>query len=41
VPVKQGEGFASLAGAWQGRMKISDDFDELPAGLAELLGVEP
>jgi len=41
VPAKQSEGFVSLAGAWQGRVKIGDDFDELPADLAESLGIEP
>jgi antitoxin (DNA-binding transcriptional repressor) of toxin-antitoxin stability system len=40
VPAKQGAGFVSLAGAWQGRVAISDDFDELPADLAESLGIE-
>jgi prevent-host-death family protein len=40
VPAKQGDGFVSLAGSWQGRVRISDDFDELPADLAESLGIE-
>ena len=40
VPAKQGDGFKALAGAWQGRVTISDDFDELPADLAESLGIE-
>jgi prevent-host-death family protein len=40
VPVRQGGGFASLAGVWQGQVRIGDDFDELPAGLAEPLGIE-
>jgi prevent-host-death family protein len=40
VPARQGAGFASLVGTWQGRVKIGDDFDELPAELAESLGVE-
>lgn len=38
VPERGGEGFASLAGAWQGRVRIADDFDELPDDLAEALG---
>lgn len=29
--------FTSLAGAWRGRVKIADDFDELPEDLAESL----
>jgi prevent-host-death family protein len=39
VPAKRGAGFASLAGSWQGRVRIADDFDELPADLAESLGL--
>jgi len=38
VPERRGEGFASLAGAWRGRVKIANDFDELPDDLAEALG---
>lgn len=40
VPARRGDGFASLAGAWQGQVRIGDDFDELPADLAESLGIE-
>jgi hypothetical protein len=29
-----------LAGSWQGRVTIADDFDELPADLAESLGID-
>jgi prevent-host-death family protein len=39
VPERQGEGFASLAGIWRGRVRIADDFDELPDDLAESLGM--
>jgi prevent-host-death family protein len=39
VPAKRGGGFASLAGSWQGRVTVGDDFDELPADLAESLGI--
>jgi prevent-host-death family protein len=39
VPAKRGGGFASLAGIWQGQVKIGDDFDELPPDLAESLGM--
>lgn len=35
------EGLDSLAGAWRGRVKIADDFDELPDGLAKSLGMRP
>ena len=41
VPERQGSGFASLAGVWQGRVKIAEDFDELPADLADSLGMRP
>ncbi len=41
VPARQGDGFAALAGAWQGRVRIADDFDELPEVLAESLGTKP
>jgi hypothetical protein len=34
------EGLDSLAGAWRGRVKIADDFDELPGGLAKSLGMK-
>jgi prevent-host-death family protein len=39
VPERQGRGFAALAGAWRGRVRIADDFDELPDDLAESLGM--
>ena len=39
VPERQGGGFASLAGSWRGRVRIADDFDELPDDLAESLGM--
>jgi len=41
VPERRGQSFASLAGAWRGRVKIADDFDELPDDLAESLGMHP
>ena len=40
VPARQGDGFGSLAGSWKGRVKIGADFDELPAELAESLGID-
>jgi DNA-binding transcriptional regulator YiaG len=33
------EGFASLSGAWRGRVKIADDFDALPDDIAKSLGM--
>jgi prevent-host-death family protein len=41
VAERRSDGFASLAGAWRGRVTISEDFDELPAELAESLGMRP
>lgn len=41
VPERRNDGFASLAGAWRGRVKFADDFDELPADIAESLGMHP
>ncbi len=41
VPERGAAGFASLAGVWEGRVRIADDFDELPDELAESLGVRP
>ncbi len=39
VPERHGGGFAALAGAWHGHVRIADDFDELPDDLAESLGM--
>jgi prevent-host-death family protein len=41
VPERRGGGFAALAGAWRGRVRIGDDFDQLPDDLADSLGVRP
>jgi prevent-host-death family protein len=41
VPERAGGGFASLAGVWQGRVRIAEDFDELPDDIAESLGMQP
>jgi prevent-host-death family protein len=41
VPERHGGGFASLAGAWRGRVRVAEDFDELPDDLAEALGMRP
>lgn len=41
VPERRGQGFASLAGSWRGRVRIADDFDELPDDLADSLGMKP
>ncbi len=41
VPERSRGGFAALAGVWRGRVRIDDDFDELPDDLAESLGMRP
>ncbi len=41
VPAQPSGGFASLAGVWSDRVRIADDFDELPDDLAESLGMQP
>jgi len=41
VPARLGAGFASLAGIWEGRVRIADDFDELPDEFAESFGMRP
>lgn len=41
VPERSKGGFAALAGVWQGRVRVADDFDELPDDLAESLGLRP
>lgn len=41
VPERRRGGFAALAGVWRGRVRIADDFDELPDDIAESLGMRP
>jgi len=41
VPERRKGGFAALAGAWRGRVRIGDDFDQLPDDLSESLGARP
>ncbi|MFL5872439.1 MAG: type II toxin-antitoxin system Phd/YefM family antitoxin [Solirubrobacterales bacterium] len=41
VPERRGQGFAALAGSWKDRVRIAEDFDELPDDLAEPLGMKP
>ena len=41
VPERRGQGLAPLAGAWHGRVRIANDFDELPDDLADSLGMRP
>jgi len=38
VPVRQTSSLAAVHGAWRGRVRIADDFDELPDDIAEALG---
>ncbi len=39
VPERPAGGFAALAGVWKGRVRIAEDFDELPDDVAERFGV--
>ncbi len=39
VPVARTTSLASVRGIWRGRVRMSDDFDELPDDLAEAFGV--
>jgi prevent-host-death family protein len=41
VPERKGGGFASLAGSWKGRVRIAEDFDEIPDDLADAFGMKP
>lgn len=38
VPVTATASLASVRGAWQGQVRIADDFDELPDDIADALG---
>ena len=38
VPIPVTGSLASVRGAWRGRIRIADDFDELPDDIAEALG---
>jgi prevent-host-death family protein len=38
IPVAETASLASVRGAWRGRVRLADDFDELPDDLADALG---
>lgn len=38
LPARSVDGLAAVRGAWSGRVRIADDFDELPDDIAEALG---
>ncbi len=38
VPVASTASLASVRGVWRGRMRMSEDFDELPDDIADALG---
>lgn len=41
VPVtEEPRSLASVRGVWRGRMRIADDFDELPADIAAAFGAD-
>jgi prevent-host-death family protein len=39
VPVALSSSFAAVRGIWAGRVRMADDFDELPPDIAEAFGV--
>lgn len=38
VPIAAGSGLASVRGAWRGRVRIAEDFGELPDDIADAFG---
>jgi prevent-host-death family protein len=38
VPVPASASLAAVRGAWRGRVRIADDFDELPDDIADAFG---
>jgi hypothetical protein len=38
VPAAAAASMGQVRGAWRGRVRIADDFDELPDDLAQALG---
>lgn len=38
VPVRSASALASVRGAWRDRVRLADDFDELPDDVADALG---
>ena len=40
VPARTESSLASVRGAWRGRVEMAEDFDELPADIAEAFGAK-
>jgi prevent-host-death family protein len=38
VPVERTSSFAASYGVWRGKIRIADDFDELPPDIADAFG---
>jgi prevent-host-death family protein len=38
VPVERGMSLVSVRGIWRGRLRIADDFEDLPDDIADALG---
>ena len=38
TPVASSSSLATVRGAWRGRVRIAEDFDELPPDIADALG---
>lgn len=40
APVAASSSMSSVRGAWRGRVRIAEDFDELPEDIADAFGVK-
>jgi prevent-host-death family protein len=40
VPVASASSLASVRGVWRGRVRVAEDFDELPDDIAEAFGAK-
>jgi prevent-host-death family protein len=40
VPVPSSSSLARVRGAWRGRVRMAEDFDELPDDIAEVFGAK-
>ena len=38
IPVAPGNSMAAIYGTWRGRVRMADDFDELPDDIADAFG---
>jgi prevent-host-death family protein len=40
IPVRTASPMASVRGVWRGRVRIAEDFDKLPADIADAFGAK-